>query len=150
MSPTTDPTLTEKETNVDLAQVISQGFARIESEIASVKTEVGQIKTKLDRVETELNDVKTELNDVKTQMKIEFSEVKADIKIIDNKVDAQFQAVNVLQKRVDSSEADRSRLIAGLIGAVIATLMTLAIQKLFSSETPRNPTNRSAIEYPYL
>jgi septal ring factor EnvC (AmiA/AmiB activator) len=146
MSPTTDPTLTEKETNVDLAQVISQGFARIESEIASVKTEVGQIKTKLDRVETELNDVKIELNDVKTQMKIEFSEVKADIKIIDNKVDAQFQAVNVLQKRVDSSEADRSRLIAGLIGAV----MTLAIQKLFSSETPRNPTNRSAIEYPYL
>jgi chromosome segregation ATPase len=168
MSLTNDPTLTEKEANIDLARVISQGFARIETEIGAVKAEIGAVKAEIGTIKTELNDVKLELGTVKTKLvhvETEIVQIKADIKVIGaeidkrasiietkidaqaTKIDAQAKEVSILQQRVNSSEADRSRIITGLISAALGAILALGISKLFSFEPQRNPTNRSAIEY---
>jgi septal ring factor EnvC (AmiA/AmiB activator) len=168
MSSSQNPPITDK-IDLDLAQEILQGFARIEAEITNVKTELSDVKIELGTVKNKIVNVEVEIVQIKADIKIidnkldgKFNEIdnKLDGKakeitieldkrasIIETKIDAQGKEVSILQQRVNSSEADRSRIITGLIGAVLGAILILTVQKLFSSEPPRNPTNRSAIEY---
>jgi chromosome segregation ATPase len=131
MSPSKNPPITDKEVNINLAQEILQGFARIETEITNVKTELTSVKTELTNVKTKLDNVETEVNNVKNQMKVEFAEIKADIKVIDNKLDMKIAEVEDIKKRLNTEEATRSRLISNLIAGVIGSFITV----LFASMT---------------
>jgi chromosome segregation ATPase len=80
-------------------------------------------------------------------METKFAELRGEIKAIDTKLDAQAKEVGILQQRFNTNEANRSRLIAGFIGAMFATAIALIVQKNLSPEPPRNQPNRGATNY---
>jgi cell division protein FtsL len=139
------------------------GFAKMEIQFAEVKGEIKTLDTKIDERTKALEDKIDERTkalegkiderdrNINTKFDSFAKEIVAEIdkrsSIIETKIDAQAKEVSTLQQRVSSGEADRARLITGLMGLVIGTLITLGVQKLFSSEPSRNSPNRSAIEY---
>jgi chromosome segregation ATPase len=153
----------------NLAREMRLGFAKIETELGAVKTELNDVKLELGTVKTKLVHVETEIVQIKADIKIidnkldgkvneinnkldgKAKEISIELdkraSIIETKIDAQGKEVSILQQRVNSSEADRSRIITGLISAALGAILALGISKLFSFEPQRNPTNRSAIEY---
>jgi hypothetical protein len=125
---------------------------KISKQIEGIKTLLDQrisiLDTKLDQ-RFSIIEAKIDVQAKELDRRCSIIEAKIDKQcgIIETKIDAQAKEVSILQQRVNSSEADRSRLITGSIGAVLGALLILGIQKFLSSEPPRNPTNRSAIEY---
>jgi chromosome segregation ATPase len=84
---------------------------------------------------------------METKIETGFAELRGEIKAIDTKLDAQAKEVGILQQRFNTNEANRSRLIAGFIGAMFATAIALIVQKNLSPEPPRNQPNRGATNY---
>jgi chromosome segregation ATPase len=103
----------------DLGQEMRLGFANMETKFAELRGEIKAIDTKFDE---------------RTQA-------------IEIKIDAQAKEVGILQHRFNTNEANRSRLIAGFIGAMFATAIALIVQKNLSPEPPRNQPNRGATNY---
>jgi chromosome segregation ATPase len=103
----------------DLSQEMRLGFANMETKFEEVKGEIKTTNIKLDE----------------------------RTKAIETKLDERGKAVEILQKRLDTNEATRSRLIAGLIGAVFATSVTLITQRIIPPEPPRNSPNRGVTNY---
>jgi dGTP triphosphohydrolase len=156
---------------VEIRQEMRVGFADLRGDIGKIDERTKDIDSKIDnkiaqqteKIATIIDDKiskQTERIDTKLDQRCSTIETKLDQRCntIEAKIDflakevsieikSLTKEVSILQNRVNSSEADRSRLIAGLIGGVITALIIFTIQKFLPSEPPRNPTNRSAIEY---
>jgi chromosome segregation ATPase len=136
----------------DLAQEMRLGFANIEVKFEEVKGEIKTTNIKLDErtkaIEIKLEE-KTKAIETKLEERTKAIEIKLEekTKAIETKLDERGKAVEILQKRLDTTEATRSRLIAGLMGAVFATSVTLITQRIIPPEPPRNPANRGAMHY---
>jgi archaellum component FlaC len=130
---------------------INDKFDGINDKFDGVNDKFDGINDKFDGINDKFDGVNDKFDGVNDKIEGKAKEITIELdkraSIIETKIDAQSKEMSILQQRVNSRETVRLQIITGLISASLGAILILTVQKLFSSEPPRNPTNRSAIEY---